>query len=402
MRKQILVLVTVIGFLFVSGLPGHAKDFNKYFKNGHGNIPNLGNLKAFDLAKPKKFVKKPSPDDPAVDLYVNGATGKDSPSWGDSPEKPFKTIGYAISRVPFMRDSSDFYANINIAEGIYEESLTIELDRIGLYGAGSDNTQVVGSEEVDTIHVLNSDNIVIDALKIVNGLSGIAFEGSSGIITDMTVIDCVFNGILVHAGSNFVLKDCFVKDTSGVFGFGLHVSDSSQAFLMGDVSFVSNYMFGIAVYNNGSVLLNPGANVTVSGSTSAGLYTMNCSGIFLFDSSFSAVDNNIGILLTANSSLVISHGEIILEGNNTGAQIDQSSTLTVGLLGKLTVQDNNNAGLLVDGGTISFVGGGNSIIDNGQDFILGFGARATFWGDDEIGSINCDDTVLIRGNQTCP
>ena len=380
MRKQILVLVIIIGFLFTGGLPCSGEDFSKhqFFKNGFGSMSSLENFKIPNPAiLKKKLVKKPSPDEPFVDIYVNGATGKDKPKRGYSPERALKTIGYAISRVPFMRPSSDFYANIHIAEGAYNEYMTINIDRVGLYGAGSDNTQIVGSEEFDTIDVINSDNIIIEAIKIVNGYNGIDFEGSSGMITDTTIAESFNNGIFVRASSNIVIKDCLVKDTTGNFGIGLHVSESSHAYLTGNVSFVSNYLYGIAVSNNGSVDSNM-ANVTASGSTGAGLFLSQFSGIWLFASTFSAVDNNTGIVLGQESILTA-----------TG--------------GKLTAKDNNFIGLFVDGGTINFDWGeGNSIIDNGQDLILQFGARASFYGEDEIGDISCDGTVLIRGNQSCP
>jgi len=64
------------------------------------------------------------------------------------------------------------------------------------------------------------------------------------------------------------------------------------------------------------------------------------------------------------------------------------------------VSEANPVGLLVDNGSIATVR--NSMIDgNDEDVILSFGSRGDFEGNG-IGSLSCDKTVLIRGDERCP
>ena len=69
----------------------------------------------------------------------------------------------------------------------------------------------------------------------------------------------------------------------------------------------------------------------------------------------------------------------------------------------MLVQSNGGIGVNVEDGSLSFGSDNITIAGNDDgDLNLTFGAHASVWGVPDIGSISCDDTVLIRGDLTCP
>ena len=64
--------------------------------------------------------------------------------------------------------------------------------------------------------------------------------------------------------------------------------------------------------------------------------------------------------------------------------------------GNLTIQGNTTAGLTADNGSTVRIIEGATITGNGTDVVLLFGSNGTFNGN-TIGTITCDETVLLRG-----
>lgn len=402
MKKQLLVICGMLVFLLVAWLPCYGGEIPHYqfLQEGYGYAPELGHFNNFHNFKSNNpWNKKPSQDEPVIDIYVNCSTGKDNPGFGFSPKKPFKTIIYAISRVPFMRDSSDFFVNINIAQGTYNESLTLNYDKVGLIGEGDDNTQIIGSEGVNTISVSNSNNIVIEGLKIMNGYFGINIaSNSSAFISGTTVQDAAYNGIMASDSSYVSLNNCTIWNN----GWGINIGENSHADFSGDISINSPGGFGIVIQQNSSSTVYPEASLTA---------TDNLSGIRVeFGSSltnFGSViceNNGEGMFIRDSCMFNPPSGEVLVENNaGDGIVAVNSYIITIGPV-ELLVENNGGCGVNVINGFIDFSHGDNIIIFyNNVDLNLEFGTRASIYGEPPtIGSISCDETVLTRGTVTCP
>jgi hypothetical protein len=63
----------------------------------------------------------------------------------------------------------------------------------------------------------------------------------------------------------------------------------------------------------------------------------------------------------------------------------------------------NTIGLIADNGSDIRLDQGGTVTGNGTDIVLRFGSRGTFNGN-TIGTISCDETSLVRGDEgvTCP
>ena len=245
MKKRILVLITIIGFIFVTGLPSY-----------------------------------PAQDDPAVDIYVNGAIGKDHPNWGDRQEKPFKTISYAVGRVPFMRNSSDFFANIHVAAGVYNEAVRVDINRVGLFGAGKENTEIAGPENTSVaLDILFSDNFIVDGFKISNGIFGIGLLTTSGTISNTMVQG---NGIGLVVGESLINIGEFISSDN--YLGGITANQHTKVTLYGNISITNNYGGGMSFFNKSTLNLISFAetNVIVSGNGGMGCALDEDSSVLVF------------------------------------------------------------------------------------------------------------------------
>ena len=95
-------------------------------------------------------------------------------------------------------------------------------------------------------------------------------------------------------------------------------------------------------------------------------------------------------------------GPTIKANNNArhGVSAFLGSTIDLTFDSNITARNNSDAGLLADNGSAVRVIN-SKFLNNGRDVVLSFGARAEF-NDNMIGSIECDSTVLIRGDVVCP
>ena len=108
-----------------------------------------------------------------ITLYINALTGEDFPGKGLSVDQPFKTISYALGRIPSLRETSDVYALLIIAPGTYNEAVAIDLKNIWLMGSGIDSTQIVGQAGNNTISVNGESKIGISGITVLDGDYGV-------------------------------------------------------------------------------------------------------------------------------------------------------------------------------------------------------------------------------------
>jgi len=383
MKKQLLVISGTLIFLLVAWLPCYG-----------GEIPNLELLKEgyrqgedsldsySSSALQNKGFRRPEKEETEVNMYVNCSTGRDWAYYGRTPRWPFKTISYAVSRIPYMRPSDDYVAIIHIAQGTYNESVTLDYDNVGLIGEGSDNTRIVGPGDQPTILVENSDPFHLSGLEITNGNLA---------------------GIYIYKSNGQELSDIAVYDS----GFGIVVIGNSCASFSGDITVSGNNIGGISISYTSSAWF--AGNVSVTSNTWDGIFIHTNSEAAFNGNTFVSSNNGNGVSITNNGSLVFwnlsgYNREFLVEGNGlNGISLTNGASITNLWDDVIIIRDNGLSGIFVDdGSSINFGTGGNTITGHTPDISLSFGARATFNGVDTIGSIVCDETALIRGNQACP
>ena len=177
----------------------------------------------------------PAPLDKNLTLYVNADIGNDSND-GLTAENPKKTIMAAVNVIP--KNLGGFSAKINIANGIYPESVDIR----GFYGSNYGNLygiQLVGNER-DTTHItggiaglgcripllvmelsvsgLNSSNVVsfrqcgavglirlnVDGKQVVSNSAAVFFESTNGVLRELKVDNCPGMAVGVTGGTAYI------------------------------------------------------------------------------------------------------------------------------------------------------------------------------------------------------
>jgi hypothetical protein len=98
----------------------------------------------------------------------------------------------------------------------------------------------------------------------------------------------------------------------------------------------------------------------------------------------------------------------LADNTRNGLGVSDQSEVVKFSPGTITIQNNAVAGLAGDIRSVVNLSGGATITNNGPggagpDLDLHFGTAAAIAGDNTLGSIVCDATVLLRGSDiTCP
>ena len=322
---------------------------------------------------------------------------------------------------------------------------------------------VLAADLFDNV-VIGADDVTLDcAGNSIVGFApsaGIELSSRSGV----TIKNCTMTGFLVGIAairnSSLELIDTTVE---GNFVFGLQAEDNSSVSVSGAFTARSNGVFGVILQNNASMTMT-GATVTLESNTAGLQISINSSLLVSAQppsppSTITAQDNSaFGLTVTSNSHLFLfGQADVVSRRNGSNgislfsksaAELDNGATITSedntlnGILledstlnmfnmaqfpgSELTLRSNGMAGVSVAKASVFDMGGdstmlnqdnavglplddgssgrvsGSTIVDNvDQDVALTFGARAEFEGN-TIGSLSCDETVLIRGDEVCP
>lgn len=306
------------------------------------------------------------------------------------------------------------------AQRVVLRGFTVRHGRIGILGTG------------------NASFALRETTVEEHAATGIRLEASSSLeMTNCTTQNNGFNGLDVDRASEVKIVGAFRSQGNGVFGIILG-SNSSGTFATAKATVTRNIL-GIQVGINSSVFLaDADTTVDTSGNITTGFTVVAGSTLFVFEGTIISNNNvaNHGVSANSNSNIDLDRGGSITAKDNglDGIQLEDSllnlfnmpglaaSKVTVLSNGRnglsalvesridlstdseITSSDNAQAGVLADNGsTIRII---NSTIQlNGvTDIDLSFGARADLRNNKEIGSIRCDQTVLIRGDTgtTCP
>jgi hypothetical protein len=242
-----------------------------------------------------------------------------------------------------------------------------------------------------------------------------------------------FNGMEVDQVSNVNISGNFLSQKNALFGVILG-NNSSITFAKANARVQENTL-GIQIgINSSGFIADSATTVTASNNLTTGLTVVAGSTLFAFEGAIIAEGNqlNHGVSANSNSNIDLDRGGSITAKNNgqDGIQLEDSLLNLFNMPGlpasqvkasgngrhglsaflgskidlsgdsMLSSQNNGDAGLLADNGSAIRIINSN-ITGNSRDVVLSFGARAELSGN-SIGAISCDDSVLIRGDASCP
>lgn len=326
-----------------------------------------------------------------------------------------RTIGRVLER-RVLRHHLEIVIN-----GTCVEDVLIDRDDVTLRGNENGDPVLVGG-----IRIENASRVIVEGFTVrdnVNLESGIeAVAGSSVIIRDMVVENSANRGIRIR-DSVAEIRDVFVSG-SGTVGILVR---GSRLSLEGRVESVNANEGGIILTDNTSAFSKEGELIT-SGNLFGFVVQTSASfeGVF---GSLTTQDNEVAGLLVATQGVFVYGITLQSTGNGfAGVWVDESSSLSpfanLTGLASTTIAGNGVVGAFVErGSTLEFAGvttvTGNPIgvfVDDSilrsaaadvtgnfsSDISLNFGSRASFNGDNVVGVLQCDGTILTRGEIACP
>lgn len=340
-----------------------------------------------------------------------------------------------------------------IISGTCQESVSITTDGLTLNGNG--NAAIDGGGFQNVVTVNGAQRIVLNGLKLQNGLIGILGTGGANFsLNDSKVTSNQVSGIQLEGQSSLETKDIIVKE-NGVFG--VNIDRASEIKISGSFKSHSNGVFGMFFSTNSSgtfskadvvvrdnilgIQVGIGSSLNIAdkettvkanNNLTTGITVVSGSSLFVFEGAIIANNNqlNHGISANSNSNIDLDRGGSIIAKHNglDGIQMENSllnmfnmpglsaslitasqnarhgisafveSVLDLSGDSKLRIRNNGDTGVLVDNGSTARII--NSIVNNNTnlDLAVTFGARADLKNNIRISNITCDETALIRGD----
>jgi hypothetical protein len=329
MKKLSIVILIVIGFFVLAVLPVQAKD-----TGGKGSYnQKSGQTKAMDKSGkwhhngfPASW-KRFCPPDASLTIYVNGATGVDKPRYGLSPQKPFKTINYALQNVTCMRISPEIMATIEVAAGIYDEAVSIGKNLIQLKGAGKESTFITNTTGGDVVTIYDGRGINVSGFTIQGGNRGIfARRGAVFELRDLVVENSGYRGIEVNGNTSGQIVNCTVSGS----GFdGIAITGNGSVNFVGNVESNGNGNRGIFLFLSSTSAFLPQSSVVTNNNAGRGIHVGDNSSLFLYSSTLTTSQNgDDGIGVYGNARIAINFGSSVLsDGNADGIGLGDSSSM---------------------------------------------------------------------------
>lgn len=302
---------------------------------------------------------------PFQDKVTSNLTPNTKPELQNITQKTRKTNFDSKSttstiKVPFdfktLQEAIDFAADgdtIEIAAGIYKETLIVDSKEINLRGESKKSTIIdaLNSDELPAL-LINNSKIELSSLTIKNGIIGIEFINSTAtVFSDITVDNNKLFGIFAD-NSTLSLTNNTIKNTQrfeGRSGLGIQIENSNVEvseiiveensdtglFAVNSTVQIDNSSF----FNNNTwgVFLEDCTNVEVTNNVieNNGLFTGIGSGALLITTKDGLVDNNIfnnnndAGLAVANSSAINISANNFSENEAFGTVIVSSERVTV-------------------------------------------------------------------------
>ncbi|NJD04991.1 MAG: hypothetical protein FIA97_00645 [Methylococcaceae bacterium] len=333
-------------------------------------------------------------------------------------------------------------------------------DDLSLTGQGA--ATIDGNNQHTVLLIRGARNVKLAGFDVQHGINGIQIASQAqASLNGVNVHDNAVFGIAVldHAGAAL---NAIAARGNGVSG--LDVENTSAVAINGSFTTEDNRVFGINVNNGSSLSLNQAA--LIAQRNLLGIQIGTGANVFLADkdASITARDNaSTGLTVVSGSHLVSFGGRIEASGNGrngvsvnskagldldaasvleshhngaNGVQLAETSVMTLfnttgfsGVPGDTTLKSHDNgangiailsgsnmtlvnqvvlesrtnhdAGVLADNGSAATLLNA-TLQGNGTDLRLSFGARADIRGLSTVDTIQCDPSVLSRGDITCP
>jgi hypothetical protein len=294
--------------------------------------------------------------------------------------------------------------------GTCTETVTITTDRLTLHGIGNATLQGPGggpSGDVSEglLNIVGVRGVEIRGFTIqdspVDGING--RQGAAFMVRDTRVFRSADDGIEATETSTVrLLGTCEVRRSSDA---GVSITRGSSGLFMADMVHTTHNTWGISVLGHSSMALGDNkSTILAEENTVDGVVAADTSDLRLDGGKItSTLNGRRGLTIGGGGNLTLFAGTILLENNPEGLTIAVGSAMAVFPTGNLTIQGNTTAGLTADNGSAIRIIEGAIITGNGTDVVLLFGSNGTFNGN-TIGTITCDETVLLRGDTgvTCP
>lgn len=311
--------------------------------------------------------------------------------------------------------------------GTCNETITITTNRLTLDGQGTAVLNGGGGGEAGltfsgVITIDGAQGVTITGITVTNGAAdGITGRrGAAFTVRDTVAENNADDGIQVGEFATAELINCTTQHNGG---HGIVVTFNSSALFRGANESSNNTRHGIFVFgssfahfiegniqanNNGDtgILIATGASaftsaeITTNGNVRFGMTLAIGGSLQTSGGSISAANNNINGLQVGNgATLTIFPGTTVTLENNAGAGLNiVGSSRALSLPGSTLAIEGNNVGVSVNDSSAAL--NGATIMDNGTDATLVFGARVTL-SSSSIGTLTCDGTELIQG-AICP
>ena len=287
--------------------------------------------------------------------------GADTNGGDGSPQKPFRTIAKALSRV----NTGD---TVYIDAGLYAETVVIDSSNISLIGAGSDTT-VIDPPGANTtsglygIYATGRTRLLIEGLGVTGAYHGIFFNAVSlSAVSNDSVSSCGGEGIYLSNSDTNTISACVSSfNINGIFlngsafnalvnntvqsnsQHGMYLASSAEDTLTGNLIQSNNWM---GVYLNASSRILLQSNRIQSNGQSGVYLLSNNSNILRHN----AIRSNAqaGVVLDASDINVIAQNDIT--GNDTGVKIN--GTTSANLIGKNNIHANAVSNVTYSGAVV--------------------------------------------------
>jgi hypothetical protein len=333
------------------------------------------------------------------------------------------TVAVNCSAAESINEALERKADELIVEitGSCHEDVVIERNNVTLRGVMPGAAVVAASSTA--IFLDRVSRVSLENLSVQGGVEGPGEIGGAGILvwlsTAVSVSDLVVEqgqskGMLV-LGSTVIISDSAFRNNNG---YGLQGVLSSLAFLGSEVDLSDNQYEGLLL--SGQSKLASLAAIRANGNGDGGIVLWQNSSASLLGSVEVAGNDVAGI--KADTGSVLDLGDVEASENENGLMAIGGGRIHIED-GEANVHENTNSGLTAtEGGFFEFHGtvnlngtdgvylhGSSATIHDStiqgnslSDFVLLFGSRVDFEGANTVGTVVCDETVLVEGDVSCP
>jgi hypothetical protein len=232
-------------------------------------------------------------------------------------------------------------------------------------------------------------------------------DNSTAEVIDSSTQSNGISGFDVFTSSSLILRGTFTSSNHGARGG--EINGQSIVELRGaQVTLTDNAVFGIIAGSRSHLAVfgfqaAAGSTLNVSGSGLAGIGIAHSTLTIFSDTVVTATNNGVGLLVVGGQvGSPTQRATFVLHDNGVGMSLSSgtSTFLRVGL----NVHD-NATGILVDDASLNLEaapGLPTSIVSNGTNVQLAFGARSTIQNFTIGTPLVCEPSVLSRGTSVCP